>query len=74
MKDEVSSSQSKSQYIPGRTGQKVEKVKRSKSQKVKRSKGQKVTLAVLLERHPGILPDHAEPRAEDAVRLLPHYH
>ena len=48
--------------------------KRGKSQKVKRTKGQKVTLAVFLERHPGVLPDHAEPRAEDAVRLLPHYH
>ena len=37
MKDEVSSSQSKSQYIAGSTCQKEEKVKRSKGQKVKRS-------------------------------------
>ena len=49
-------------------------LKIGKSQKVKRTKGQVVTLAVFLERHPGVLPDHAEPRAEDAVRLLPHYH
>ena len=49
-------------------------LKIGKSQKVKRTKGQVVTLAVFLERHPGILPDHAQSRAEDAVRLLPHYH